>query len=668
MSVWELYLNKEIDELPVSSDIDTVIPSSDKGKELTTIKNTLSTFNPSILEDIINSFEKKDTSLTNSNLEILEHAEHVSLKAEDYELKYLYGHIVRLIKTGNELDLYIDAKTNSLAEKFNDSYKSLQLSETINATGKYQKSCKSYSDSLASLEKLAQKRGIDINISPKMYEQWYKFRKWDIDCDKIQTDLDAHIDEYRALQPVENNIKILKKLKRPVSRRFGLFKGYILKACSKQDYIAGIERCEDLSKEMDYAKENLDEFYRNKQDIESRLETMKDLSNDFKSYIIPLSMSQLLKLSRLSDMKYESTGKIYFELMEDELKKLSEKSREVIQTIMNNQKSYLLEVQDVLSKTLVKNISNFNDVDSMINIVDSKTQELKEYLSHIDWLGLSLSQSNNLIIKSDAQLKKLIESKGAYTQLGKNIQSLETLEFETNKNGLSEARLNTLGSIVQDSKTILEIPMSTLKKQYEIEHKEYKKKIDQFIDNVIRKIDDSQTKYPVGTAGSEDILKYYEKINTFRDISQKVKDYKNLVAASKKVSPHNIKPIYLDVEPIRPIVTVNKSCLVDNLGTLTLPDDLSYAVINDILRGKTYSSGWIDKMNQLNTELDKLKQLKNLSSTDYVLNVAEMIKESYDSGYLTEVVDASPKNKKILESTIDRLYSFGRSVAVKTSS
>ena len=257
MSVWELYLNKEIDELPVSSDIDTTIPASDKGKELSAIKNTLFTFNPSVLEDIINSFEKKDTSLTDSNLEILKYVEYVASKAEASKQTYLYGHIVRVIKTGHELDLYIDAKTNSLAEKFNDSYKYLQLSETINATGKYQKSCKSYSDSLASLEKLAQKRGIDINISPKKYETLQKFREWDIECDKIQSKLDAHINEYRELQPIENNIKILKKLRRPVSKRFGLFKGYILKACSKQDYIAGIELCENLSEELDYAKENL---------------------------------------------------------------------------------------------------------------------------------------------------------------------------------------------------------------------------------------------------------------------------------------------------------------------------------------------------------------------------------------------------------------------------
>jgi hypothetical protein len=652
--IWERYEKGEIIEQTPGLE-----PAQPKfGAELINqVETDIMSFNPSVLENIINSFEKKRYSDVNTHLGVLKNVESSAQIAENKGLEYLYGYIIPIIKAGHGLDSYVGAKTNSIAERFNDSYSSLQKSRTTADTKIYQQLCRSDSELLSSLVDLADERSIEVKINSKTSKLLHEYRAWSIKCDNIDTKINTLIEAYRSLDMTQSDIKVLRKLRKPVSKSLGLFKGHLLKKCSSLDYVAGMELCDKLSEEMKYAQENLGQVYNIKRDLLIKLEVIQELSKDIRSYAVPLSTLQLKKLTGILTRESNSSGLIYLGGIEEELKIISESNRDTIQTVIDNQKLYVLGLQNNLSRTLGKSVSDFQAIDSVISEVELGRQQLEQYKPQLELLKLNPVETDNLITQSKTLYGNLVDSRDAYNILIKNSKLLDALETEVKKYGVSETRLNELGALLEKSRAKSKIPINTLKKSYESEHESYKNKAHLILDNIIDKVDELASNTNGNSNSSTDILKYYEKINTFKDISEKVRNYKNIA----KPAQQSKRPIFEVAKPI-PAIIVNKTSLVDQLKMLEFPTDDRYLVIDDVLRGKTYSNGWIDKMNQLNAELDKLKLQKNLAKTDYVLKVAGVIDGAYHNGYLNDIADID-NNKNILESTINKLYEFGRSVA-----
>jgi len=677
-SIWELYIKEGFLELPPGKDskpdfkarINDEMQKTDDLFELDTAR-----FNNSL--NIAKIVTSSNVPWTNENYTSYTDTlwmEYVPLKKAEMTIthlenrhivdKYFYGHAIRVLKALDSLDGSLPGIIQKEYELFQLHKKKIDKENVAVIVKTELEILNNNTKNLLSLLGLAsdrhiEKQQLDISGIKRVAKNYNDVIS---EISEVEPDINTLIKAYRSLELVAKDRKTLKALRRPISKRFGLFKGHILKTCSKLDYFAGLEQCERLSNELKYVQENLDEVQYKKRIFESIWNDNTKFSEVVESYKIPLSTVQLDNiLDLIINRNNLDTELIYFENKVSDIKNLSDSNISKSNSLLNNQKTYLLGVYDALSKTLVKAVPDFKNIDSVVDSIDSTTQELNEYLPQLEKLNMNKVSTNTLIKNSDEFRKKLVESKGVYDLLEKNLRYIEQLEMDTNKNGLSETRLNTLGSIVQDSKTIPVIPISTLKKQYESEHREYKKKVELFIDIVITKIDELASKTPASADGSADILRYYEKVQTFRDISQKVKDYRNLVIESKKNS-HSAKVIYEPIIPIPRVIKVNTKSIVEQLKTLKFPNDNRYLVIDNIIRIQKYSNGWIDRMNQLSIELDNLKGQKNLLQTDYVLKIADIIKESYKNGYLKTISDDSD-NKKIIVSTIDKLYTFGRVVA-----
>ncbi|MGV8141349.1 MAG: hypothetical protein ACP5NW_02825, partial [Candidatus Woesearchaeota archaeon] len=262
--IWERYENGEITEQ--TPGLAPVVPKF--GAELINkIETDIKSFNLSLLENIINALEKKHVLEVHSNLEALESAETSAILAEDKGLEYLYGYIIPIIKAGHNLDSYISAKTASVSKKFRESYDSLQGSKTAADTKIYQQTCRSQSELISSLANLADKRNIDIgaDIGQKTVKYLDKYREWDGKCSTLDSKIDTLVEAYRSLELSDKDKKTLRKLRKPVSKSLGMFKGRILKECDSLDYVAGIEQCDNLSSELKYAKGNLGDMRTRKQ-------------------------------------------------------------------------------------------------------------------------------------------------------------------------------------------------------------------------------------------------------------------------------------------------------------------------------------------------------------------------------------------------------------------
>ncbi|MBU1200911.1 MAG: hypothetical protein KJ583_03210 [Nanoarchaeota archaeon] len=102
--------------------------------------------------------------------------------------------------------------------------------------------------------------------------------------------------------------------------------------------------------------------------------------------------------------------------------------------------------------------------------------------------------------------------------------------------------------------------------------------------------------------------------------------------------------------------------LSEELNTLVLPFDTRYHVIDDVLQLRTPANGWVERMNILSTEVNRLSSQKDLQKSDYPLKVYDILEKFYNNGYLGHVASLRERNKQVIDSSMQRLYLFANNV------
>lgn len=451
--------------------------------------------------------------------------------------RYFYGHAIRVLKAldnlENALPDIIDREYSSFQKRQEDLAKR-DISIDVNSG---QDMLNITTKNILSLIGLFNDRDmdtkkIDIQDIMRVIEPYREKIPRMKDSDQR---IDTLIEKYRGLEYDKNTKKSIKKLRRPISRRFGLFKGYILRECSNIGYIAGIDRCKRLSEELRYAKDDFATMIGKKNHLESMISHLASLSSDASSYSIPMSLTQVKSIVRidLTDGKdVHPSGLIYLEKHEQTYSGLIGATKDKIQAMIAEQRSYIQNLHEILSKDTKRKVSDSRGYENLLAHMDSDRRHLEEYLPQMELLGMNMAYTKKLFAQCDALKKRSIKDGGS---------------------------------------------------------------------------------------------------------------------------------LYLDSKPLPPIL-VNSSALVDQVRMIAPPDDMRLAVIDDIIRGQRYPGGWVERLNGLSKEVDKLKTYKNLSRTDYVLKVAELIDDSYKNGYFGDIAGIK-ENRSVVESSINNIYSLGRILA-----
>lgn len=111
------------------------------------------------------------------------------------------------------------------------------------------------------------------------------------------------------------------------------------------------------------------------------------------------------------------------------------------------------------------------------------------------------------------------------------------------------------------------------------------------------------------------------------------------------------------------VPSYDSSLFPDKISGLPMPNDSRYRRVRDILSLSIDASGWVERLELLGAEVEKLSKVDDLQRSPYLMNVYDEVSSFYAHGHLGVLARFKSENDSTISASLKSLYSLAKKVA-----